>query len=145
MKYISRREFLKYLGVGPVGLIAKPKIPLSLTGKLLPASTVIQCYDENATSGSTINESVVQIMMDESIKTLTRFSDVGEAWKSLFSGITENSVIGLKVNCINSYLPGHPFIANSIVNGLIQMDVGTGNFIRNNVIIWDRTDGELNS
>lgn len=145
MKHISRREFLKYLGVGTIGLIAKPKIPLSLTGKSLPPSTVVQCFDENATSGSTISESVVQIMMDESIKTLTGISDVGEAWKSLFSGITENSVIGLKVNCINQALPGHPIVTNCIINGLIQMDVGTGNFIRNNIIIWDRTDYELNS
>lgn len=143
MKHISRREFLKYIGAGTVGLIARPKIPLSLTDKLVPASTVIQCFDENATSGSTVNESVVQIMMDESIKTLTGMSEVGEAWRSLFPGITENSVIGLKVNCVNQALPGHPIVANCIINGLIQMDVGTGNFKRNNIIIWDRTDYEL--
>lgn len=144
MKHISRREFLKYLGAGTISLMAKPKIPLSLTDRFLPASTVIQCFDENATSGSSIDESVVQIMMDESIKTLTGINDVGEAWKSLFPGITESSVIGIKVNCINQALPGHPIVVNCIVNGLTQMVVGAGNFMRNNVIIWDRTDYELN-
>jgi hypothetical protein len=145
MKSISRREFLKYLGVGTVSLITQPKIPLSLTDRFVPASTVIQCFDENATSGSSVNESVVQIMVDESIKALTGISDVGEAWKSLFPGITESSTIGLKVNCINESLPGHPIVANCIVNGLTQMVVGAGNFMRNNVIIWDRTDSELTS
>jgi uncharacterized protein (DUF362 family) len=145
MKHISRREFLKYVGAGTVSLIAQPKIGLSLTDKLVPASTVVQCFDENATSGSSINESVVQIMVDESIKTITGIGDAGEAWKSLFPGITESSVIGIKVNCINESLPGHPVMTNCIVNGLTQMTVGAGNFIRNNVIIWDRTDHELNS
>jgi len=145
MKHISRRNFLKYLGAGTIGLITKPKIPLSLTDKLLPASTVVQCFDENATSGSSINESTVQIMVDESIKTLTGIDELGEAWKSIFPGITDSSVIGIKVNCINSYVPGHPFVANAIINGLTQMSVGAQNFARNNTIIWDRTDYELNS
>jgi len=81
MKDISRREFLKYLGFGTVGLIVTPK--LSFAGEKFGsrASDVVQCFHDDATSGSTINEPVVQIMMDESIKTLTGIDDVGEAWK----------------------------------------------------------------
>lgn len=145
MKDISRRRFLKYLGAGAVGIIAKPKIPFTTKINGSRASAVIQCFDENATTGTSINESVVQIMMDESIKTLTGITDVGEAWKSIFPGINENKIISIKVNCINSSVPTNPEFVNCIVNGLTQMEFGAQNFIRNNIIIWDRSDWELSS
>lgn len=145
MKDISRRKFIKYLGAGAIGLIAKPKIPFTTKINGSRASDVIQCFDENATSGSTINESVVQIMMDESIKTLTGINNVGEAWKSIFPGINENKIISIKVNCIHSPVPTNPEFVNCIINGLTQMEFGAQNFIRNNIIIWDRSDWELSS
>jgi hypothetical protein len=144
MKDISRRDFIKYCGVGALGLVLKPNL---IYGKIPGghrASDVIQCFDENATSGSTINEQVVQSMMDASIRQLTGITDVGEAWKSVFPGITENSVISIKVNAINEYLPTHPEFVNCIINGLIKMQFGSLFFRKNNVIIWDRTDWELN-
>ena len=143
MKDISRRDFIKYCGVGALGLIIKPHLSCSKTLEPLRASDVVQCFDENATTGSTINESVVQVMMDESIKTLTGISDVGEAWKSIFPGITENSVISIKINAINEWLSPHPQFVNCIINGLAQMQFGGLHFKRNNVIVWDRTDWEL--
>jgi uncharacterized protein (DUF362 family) len=145
MKDISRRRFLKYLGAGTIGLIAKSKIPFTTKINGSRASDVIQCFDENATSGSTINESVVQIMIDESIKSLTGINNVGEAWKSIFPGINENNVISVKVNPINSSLSTHPEFVNCIVNGITQMDFGGPNYKKNNIIIWDRSDGELSS
>ncbi len=145
MANISRRDFLKYLGAGALGLAVKPGTADNKNNPLFPASDVIQCYHQNATTGSTINESVVQIMMDASIKVLTGINNVGEAWKSIFPGITSSSVIGIKVNCINSSLPTHPQFVNCIVNGLIQMQFSGNPFNRYNIIIWDRTDGELQS
>ncbi|MBA7471721.1 hypothetical protein ES707_07031 [subsurface metagenome] len=142
MKDISRRRFIKYLGAGAIGLIAKPKIPFAAKINGSRASDVIQCFDENATSGSTINESVVQIMMDESIKTLTGITDVGEAWKSVFPGITANSIIGIKVNCLFQ-IPTHLEFTMSVVNSLTQMDFSGTNYIRNNIIIWDNQDNLL--
>lgn len=145
MKDISRRDFLKYLSAGAIGIIAKPKIPFNIKKRSGRASDVIQCYDQNATSGGTVNESVVQIMLDESIKRLTGISNVGEAWKSIFSSITQNSIIGIKVNCINRAVPTRPEFVNCIVNGLVQMDFGGANYQRNNVVIWDRSDTELSN
>ncbi|MEO0081648.1 MAG: DUF362 domain-containing protein [candidate division WOR-3 bacterium] len=146
MSDLSRREFLKYLGIGALGFVARPKL-LSALERRLPftddASDVVQCYDVNATSGNTINEPVVQVMVDESVKALTGQSTVGEAWKSLFPGITTSSVIGIKVNCINSSLPTHPAVVRCIINGLAQMDLGGTLFKKNNVIVWDRTNSEL--
>ncbi|HEC77627.1 MAG TPA: DUF362 domain-containing protein [candidate division WOR-3 bacterium] len=145
MKNISRREFLKYLGVGTIGIMAKPKIPFAKEKEGNRASDVIQCFDENATSAGSVNETVVQIMMDESIKRLTGINSVGDAWKSIFPGITESSIISIKVNTINSAVPTNPEVINCIINGLAQMQFGANYFPKNNVIIWDRSDGELTS
>lgn len=143
MKDISRRDFLKYLGAGTFGFITLPKIPFAAKNTNSTASNVVQCFHENATTGDTINESVVQMMTDASIKTLTGINDVGQAWKSIFPGITENSVISIKVNTIYDLLPTHPELVNCIVDGLAQMEFGDVNYKRNNVIVWDRYDREL--
>ncbi|MBM3323578.1 DUF362 domain-containing protein, partial [candidate division WOR-3 bacterium] len=148
MKDLSRRDFLKFLGIGAVGLAARPRIASALKHGLAPAvfaSDVVQCFHEEATSGNTINEPVVQMMMDESVMALAGVRDVGEAWKSFFPGITEASIIGIKINCINRYLPTHPEVARSMVNGLAQMNFGGTLFPKNNIIVWDRTDSELTS
>ncbi len=143
MKGISRRDFIKYCGLGALGLIVKPNLFYAKTPDILRNGDVVQCFDENATTGNTINGSVVQIMMDASIMTLTETYDVGEAWKSVFPGVTETSIIGIKVNAINEYLSAHPVFVNCIVNGLTRMSFGTVDFARNNIIIYDRTDWEL--
>ncbi len=144
MGTISRRDFLRFLGAGAFGLFVRPKLSLGSTGKT-QASDVVQCFDENATSGATINVSVVQTMVDESIKTLTGIENVGEAWKSIFPGINDTSVIGVKVNCINNAVPTNPELVDCILAGLAQMEFGGVGYSKNNVIIWDRTDGELSS
>ena len=143
MKDISRREFLKYLGAGTVGLIAKPRLSPAIKKKSRQASDVIQCFDENATSGSsTINSTVVRIMIDESIKTLTSINDVGEAWKSVFPGIDENSIIGIKVNCLFQ-ISTHVEFTLCLVDSLTQMQFSGSGFERNNIIIWDNQDNLL--
>ena len=145
MKEVSRRDFLKYVGVGALGLVAKPRLLSALDSGLWPAlvaSDVVQCFHESATSGSTINEAVAQMMVDESIMALAGIRNIGEAWKTIFPGITEMSIIGIKVNCINSSHKTNPAVVNCICNGLAQMDVGTL-FKKNNIIVWDRTNSEL--
>lgn len=150
VRTVSRRDFLKYVGIGALGAVARPKL-LSGMGRLVEppgdrlASDVVQCFNEQATSGATINEPVVQAMMDESVMALAGVRDVGEAWKSFFPGITESSVIGVKVNCINRYLATHPEFVRCITSGLAQMNFAGNFFRRNNIIVWDRTDSELTS
>jgi hypothetical protein len=145
MKGISRRNFLRYLGAGSLGFLAKPLFGLPPRERQGRASDVIQCIDDNATTGNSVNTSVAQIMIDESVKVLTGISDLGEAWKSIFPGVTENSIIGIKVNTINNAVPTRPELVDCIINGLAQMQFGSNFLPRNNVIIWDRSDGELSS
>jgi hypothetical protein len=142
MKDISRRDFLKYLGAGAAGLVVNPKLSVRIPDPNLLHSTVVQCYHTDATTGSVINQSVVQVMMDASIKALTGLSDVGEAWKSLFPGITASSVVSIKVNCFTE-LPTHPEFAKCVANGLTQMMFSGTPFNPYQVIVWDLTDAHL--
>ncbi|MBM3314653.1 twin-arginine translocation signal domain-containing protein, partial [candidate division WOR-3 bacterium] len=71
MSNVTRRDFLKYLGAGALGLIARPRVLSAFERgpfRLDDPSDVVQCFHEGATTGNTINEPVVQIMVDESIK-----------------------------------------------------------------------------
>jgi uncharacterized protein (DUF362 family) len=106
---------------------------------------VVIVTDEGASSGTSIATDVVQAMIDRGIMELTDETSVGAAWASLFPGLTPSSRIGIKVNCINRYCSSHPEVAQTIAEGLGQMEVGKGNFPRNNIIIWDRTNNELNN
>jgi len=61
----------------------------------------------------------------------------------VFPGITGTSIIGIKVNCINRFHATNPAVVRCICSGLAQMDVGGSSFKKNNIIVWDRTNGEL--
>jgi uncharacterized protein (DUF362 family) len=141
-KKISRRDFIKQtslLGVG--GLIGPKIIPLiSSIPKALATSKVVVVRHSGATNGSlsspVIYQNVVQTMTNAAIRELTGYSDLGQAWQSLFSGITTTSGIAIKVNLIYpSVLPTHPQVVNTITNGLGMMFSGTYNV--NNIIIYD--------
>jgi uncharacterized protein (DUF362 family) len=145
MRKVSRRDFLKSVGAGALGLVAGPKLLSAFDGRFprADASDVVQCFHEGATSGGTINEPVVQTMVDESIMALAGIRDVGEAWKTIFPGITDASIIGIKVNCASPQTPSTPAVVRCICNGLAQMDVGGSLFKKNNIIAWERTNYEL--
>ncbi len=141
---IDRRTFLRILSVtGISGLI----YPRSVISSLVPSGTsrVVIVEHENATSGSAINADIARVMVDSGIKNLTGVNDVGEAWKMLLSGITPDKTVAIKVNCINSALPTHPEVAHAVAAGLAQMNFSEGNFPENNIIIFDRTNWELES
>ncbi len=144
-KKITRREFIRQTAAGTAGLIIGPKAVATKLERLSfhPASIVVICRDINATSGSNINQSVVQIMVDAMIKNLTGISNVGDAWLSIFPGITQSSIIGIKVNALYGPMSTNPEVVNAVVNGLGQMNVGGSPFRKNNIVIWDRTENEL--
>ena len=90
MRKILRRDFIKSAAVAAGGialsekLLAKKKIGGN-TGTDDP-STVIVVTDDQLTHGMTIDETVLQIIVDTGIITYTGLPDVGEAWMSLSRG-----------------------------------------------------------
>ncbi|RKX68464.1 hypothetical protein DRP53_10715 [candidate division WOR-3 bacterium] len=140
MEKISRRDFLKRVALSGMAL---PLFSRSLFRIFNQKSIVVIVKDEYSTSGSNINQAVVQIMIDAGIKELTGINNVGDAWKSLFPNLTSSDIISIKINCINSNLPSHPEVTESVIEGLAQMNIGGSNYIKNNVIVWDRSDSAL--
>lgn len=140
---IGRRSFLKQLSAASAAAIAFPR--RSFTETLMLNSRVVIVSDSQATSGSTINASVVQVMITRGICSLAQQSDVGEAWKSLLTGVTSSSRIAIKVNCLNSYCPSHRQVAYAVADTLKRMNFGGVFFPENNIIIYDRAWGELSS
>jgi uncharacterized protein (DUF362 family) len=151
MKKYTRRDFIEHTAKGTAGLIAYPIVNKSsavLHGTTKSNSRVVVVKDDNAALGHKLDKSVIQTMMDEGIQKSSGINDVGEAWKSFFPGITQEKVIGIKINCIArqdnmSGLATHPEVVNCMVNGLTKMQVDGAPFPENNIIIWDRAEFEM--
>jgi uncharacterized protein (DUF362 family) len=150
-KSVSRREFIQRTASGAMGALFAPVISkvygahLSKTSAL---SRVVIVRDQNVLDAesfqdSSINQEVVQLMMDVGIKSLTGIDIVGNAWKSLFPNLTQKTVIGIKVNSLSWLMYTHPKVTNAVVAGLTSMKVEDDLFPINNIIIWDRKDSHL--
>lgn len=139
---IDRRTFLKIVSItGAAGLV----YPQNLLSGVSPLdlSRVVIIEDSSATSGVTIDADVAQTMVNCGIMNLAQQFNVGEAWKSLLPGVTESSVVAIKVGCLNTVMPTHPEVTYAVANSLQQMDFGGTPFPDNNIIIFDRTNSEL--
>jgi len=146
-KHPNRREFLKRTAMGTAGFALASSFP-GFSGSTWgdeKTSRVVIVTDENASSGLTIMSDVIQVMMDRGIMEFTDQPGVGEAWRSLFPSITSSSKIGIKVNCLNHSLFSHPEVVEVIIEGLAQMEVNGSQFVKNNIIVWDRNDYDLTS
>jgi uncharacterized protein (DUF362 family) len=149
---ISRRRFIRDLSVGTAGVAmttAFPGLALSEAKKTKELSKVVIARHPNSVIGSlpsvTFDQSVVGELVNLAIANLTGQEAPGLAWVQIFPAITSESVIGIKVNCINRYCSSHPEVVQAVVEGLASMRVGEGNFPRNNIIVWDRTNSELSN
>lgn len=145
---VSRRDFIKKAARTGAGIVF---VPFGRSGNArgghfpLDKSRVVVVGEDTAVDmpDQSINQEAVQVMVDVGIRSLTGIDDVGEAWKSLFPGITGSKKISIKVNCINSLCSSHPEVARGIIDGLTRMQMDGSQFSADNIIIWDRTSGEL--
>ncbi len=140
---LGRRSFLKLVSVAGVGSMVLPTQVLALNPKR--NSRVVIVTDEEATTGLNINADIVQVMMDSGIMSFAQVWDIGDAWKAVLLGITISKTVAIKVNCINSALSSHPLVAQAITASLQKMSFSGALFPANNIIIFDRTDSELQS
>jgi uncharacterized protein (DUF362 family) len=141
---IGRRSFMRLISAAGVAGLVYPGSLMGALGGTDP-SRVVLVSDDDATSGLSIDEAVVQDIVDCGIVNLTRIADVGEAWKSLFPGIATGSVIAVKINCRHSSMPTHPPVTFAVVNGLKQIAFGGTPFPENNIIIYDLENDALTS
>jgi uncharacterized protein (DUF362 family) len=85
-------------------------------------------------------------MVDMGIATMTGIGTVGEAWKSIFPGISKNSKVTIKINCISgspAHLMVHKEVVDSITSGLQLMEVEGSGFPAENILIWDMHEHHL--
>jgi uncharacterized protein (DUF362 family) len=138
----NRRTFLKHAIVGLSSFALARRLPAST---LQANSRVIIVDDPASISGLTPNPTVVQAMVNAGIRSLAQAADMNQAWQQLLPGVTAASRIAIKVNCINSSLSTHPAVALAVASSLKQMNFSGTPFPENNIIIFDRTGGELQS
>ncbi|MCP4580692.1 MAG: DUF362 domain-containing protein [candidate division Zixibacteria bacterium] len=141
-KSLDRRTFLKVLSfTGLSGLV----YPRKLIAQYIPLDIVpiIVVEDDTATDLYEINSETVQIMMDTAITAFTQVQDPGEAWKSIFPGITATSIIAIKVNTLFTSIPTHPEVTYAVCEGLKLMDFDGESFPENNIIIYDEQSYRL--
>ncbi len=110
---------------------------ISLSAMAFGQSRVVVVFDTNSVVGSTIDTTVVKIMMNAGIKALTDSNTVAGAWKSCFPGLTASQNIALKINTINTALPSHPQVATAILRGLVQMPAGATTFRPWRLMLYD--------
>ena len=134
---ISRRQFVKTASKGALGVALTSKIgwrSSEVFGKTSSMSRVVIHRDEQATEGASIHGAVVNRLLREAIEALTD----GGGWQPLFPSYQAGETIAIKVNAINYRMTSHREVVDAIVDGLVEMGVR-----ENDVIVWDRTAGEL--
>ncbi len=139
---ITRREFVRGISSAGLGLALTPAL-LNFHAESAYAAgnvgKVAVATSQGLTSGVLVNADVADQLLDAAMRMLTGKTTSGDAWKSLFPSLTKDDVIGIKINTI-AQLSTHREVIDAIVQNLVGIGVS-----ENNIIIWDRTDGELAS
>jgi len=145
LQSVDRRAFLKILSFTGITGLAYPRHVISSVVSPLYMSRVVVVKDDAATDGTSVNSITIQSIVEAGIKSLTQQENMSDAWKTILPGVNKNSVIAIKVNCINGALSTHPEVTYAVANTLTQMDFDGTLYPENNIIIFDRTNWELES
>lgn len=133
---ISRREFSKRILVSAAGVSAVLSFPTLLLPSKAKSRVVIARSDLLKRMKHQVIKERVAPFLDNALAKITGQTSASAAWKSLFS---PNEKIGIKLSC----LPGVPLSSShglvmAILDGLLACGVR-----EKNIIIWERTDREL--
>lgn len=148
---ISRRQFVKgavatgaSLLLTPGDLISPPEV---VAHDNFPTGTargtksrLAAVMDPGSVDNKTwgIRRERVDAMVERLLLSLTESASVEESWTKIIPTLRPTSRISIKVNCINPRLPSHPEVALAIAESLIKVGVRD-----NNIIIWDRSEGNI--
>jgi uncharacterized protein (DUF362 family) len=107
-----------------------------------PMVVTIQRDDSIDSAGKSLAQPQLEAVEGMINAVLTTLADGADnPWSVILPGITNCTRIGLKVNCLNSYLPTSPAVVRAIIKSLQahHPDLCPGN-----IIVWDRRLDELN-
>lgn len=97
---------------------------------------VILVRDSGVFDGNSIEQSVVNRMIETGVMKLLGMPDAESAWKQLFQ---PTDIVGLKVNCLGGRgLSSHPEVAAAIVEGVKSAGIS-----EENIVIWERSNRDL--
>jgi uncharacterized protein (DUF362 family) len=97
----------------------------------------IQRDDSFDGTGKTIQPDVVYDMVNQVLSTLA--GGASNPWPVLLPTANPCTRIGLKVNCLNRYLPTSPAVVRAIIKSLVDnLQVCPAN-----IVVWDRTFDDL--
>jgi len=134
---MTRKAFLKHaaaIGLG-VGITS---LPLEFSkAQTAGKSRVTIAIDEAVRdSNGAVVQAIVDKMLENSVKKLMDTSNVEDAWRQLFK---PTDVVGIKINCLGG--PGI-YTSKEVVEVIIK-GLRLGGVPDENIIIWDRTEGDL--
>jgi hypothetical protein len=146
---ISRRSFLKGTAATTAAMTVPGAIVSSVFANKTSAMTpgpgnkwpgrVVFNFNKNAIQGtSTVVESVVKKMVEDSILKLTGESTIGAAWKAVFpASLTAQSKIAIKVYSASPQTPSNWQAVKAMTDGLQEMDFGGTKFPAANIAIYE--------
>jgi len=134
---MTRKAFLKRAAVIGLGLGIT-----SLPGEFSKAQTAsksrvtIAINESVRDSNGAVVQAIVDKMLENSVKKLMDANNAADAWRRLFK---PTDVVGIKINCLGG--PGI-YTSKEVVNAIIK-GLRLAGVPEENIIIWDRTEGDL--
>lgn len=107
-----------------------------------PASPalVVDVQDLKSVGSTGIIDAVrVKAMLASGLTALAKQTDIKQAWKTLIPDFAPSMRIGIKLNCLSSYLYNSVPLVKALVETLVQ-DLGAD---AAKIIVWDRRTDEL--
>ena len=135
----NRRQFIKTTALGATAAyLGTVSVGSSQTSG--EKSRIVRVYDSRMLDSSEkVDAEAVKPVINDVLTELTGTGSVKDAWMKIFPDLQSSDIIGFKVNCINRYLSSHPEVVLPLTESLVD-SLGIN---PNNIIIWDRTDREL--
>lgn len=134
---IDRRKFNKFSFISALALGTNNLMPLLLAEGKTRESMVVQARsDKLKRDRHNVSQQIAVRFINEALMRITKTNSSLSAWKSLFS---RHEKVGVKLSCLpGKYLSSSQGIVMAVVDGLLSAGVKG-----ENIIIWERTDREL--
>jgi len=136
----SRREFIKKSVAAGLGVYGITQFSDPFTGVAQARnheSRVVIARDRDVIDGDfVVDQNIVRKMLDDAVAKLADTGSASAAWKKYFRS---DDIVGIKVNTLSGrWMSSHPELVFAIVEGLKSAEVK-----QKNILIWDKSDGEL--